>query len=310
MIIVVSLNPAIDTMYLMENFGAGKVQRPVKVLRSAGGKGMNVARVATCLGEQVCLTGLIGGANGSSFEKMARQSGIKTCLLPIEGETRICINVVDGKTGECTEILEKGPTVQKKEYDLFLEQYDALLKEATVVVLSGSLPRGLPADAYRSLIRMAKQQKISVLLDTSGEALLEGIKEIPTAIKPNEDEMAELFPKVSANPSNLGKELLNLYCQGIHFPMVSMGKDGVLVPMEKDILQYSLPLDQVINTVGSGDAFMAGLAVGIHRGYEEHEILTLACACGSANTQFQETGYVEQELVKKFRTLVEVKKVL
>jgi tagatose 6-phosphate kinase len=155
MILAINMNPAIDKVYAVDDFQVGKVFRPRAMTATAGGKGLNVARVAHLLGEKVMVTGLVGGSTGRQIEESVKEQGMDSRFITIQGESRICINVTDEKNITSTEILEPGPVVTLEEGERFLGRYQELLQECSVVTASGSLPKGMPRDLYATLIRMA-----------------------------------------------------------------------------------------------------------------------------------------------------------
>ena len=113
MILAINMNPAIDKVYAVDDFKVGEVFRPRDMTATAGGKGLNVARVACLLGEQVIATGLAGGSTGRFIEEEVKKQGIDSQFVPIQGESRICINIMDEKNVTSTEILEPGPTISE-----------------------------------------------------------------------------------------------------------------------------------------------------------------------------------------------------
>ncbi|MGL6174333.1 MAG: 1-phosphofructokinase family hexose kinase [Cellulosilyticaceae bacterium] len=306
MILTVTMNPAIDKIYLVSNYTLGEVHRPNQVIASPGGKGLNVARVSNILGQTVGATGLLGGGNGTFIAKAVQELGIKSEFVSIEGETRICINVSDDKQGHSTEVLEPGPTISAVESDAFIATFSEIIKDYEVIALSGSLPKGLDSSYYQTLIEICHQQNKKVLLDSSGEAFSLGLKAIPYLVKPNKDEIKQFYSEEVNCIEDAVAAIRFFKAQGIELPIISMGKDGCVAGIENQVFHFTLPPVSVINTVGSGDSFIAGCAVGIDRGYNLQDIIKLGCACGTANTQFAQTGFVTSELVETYFNQVQV----
>jgi tagatose 6-phosphate kinase len=300
MILTVTMNPAIDKVYAIDDFCVNKVFRPKAMTATPGGKGLNVARVAYLLGEEVMATGLIGGNNGRTIHSQVEASGINSCFVPIEGESRICINIMDEKNTTSTEVLEPGPVISEDECREFIRRYTELVDTCRVVTASGSLPSGVQAPFYRELIRIAREKGRKFLLDTSGEALLEGIEEKPYMVKPNQDEIQKVTGRPPATLDDCKEALGFLLSKGVEVPVISMGMDGCAAAWEKEFFRFSAPPIQVVNTVGSGDSFIAGCAVAFNRGLEPMEAIKLGMACGMANTQFFKTGMISKELVERF----------
>jgi len=300
-ILAVTMNPAIDKVYAIDDFHVSGVFRPKAMTATAGGKGLNVARVAKILGEQVMATGLIGGATGQFIHKQVQESGIISKFVPIEGETRICINIMDEKNVTSTEVLEPGPTVSEREYKTFLERFEEMVEGCDVVTASGSLPQGLPTDFYRSLIRITKRRGKKFILDTSGDYFKEGIKERPFMVKPNQDELARVVGHTFSTKEDYVAALKMLKETGIDFPVITLGAKGCVAAFPTgEVYRFFGPPLKVVNTVGSGDSFVAGCAVALSRDADPIDVIKLGMACGMANTQFFKTGMVSVELVEKF----------
>jgi tagatose 6-phosphate kinase len=186
-ILVVVLNPALDVTHHVEGADWAGVNRPHQVMTRPGGKGVNVARVLLALGTDVLVTGLAGGAAGDAVQAGLEAAGVPADLTPIAGETRRTFAVVDTARGQTGLFNEPGPQVSAAEFARFRDRYRAALPSASAIVLSGSLPRGLPANCYAELTRLAAG--VPVVLDTDGPALRSGAAARPAIIKPN---LAEL----------------------------------------------------------------------------------------------------------------------
>lgn len=309
MILAINMNPAIDKVYAVDDFKVGEVFRPRDMTATAGGKGLNVARVACLLGEQVIATGLAGGSTGRFIEEEVKKQGIDSQFVPIQGESRICINIMDEKNVTSTEILEPGPTISEEECEAFLNKYQKLLEKCDVVTASGSLPKGVPEDFYRNLISLANEKGKKFILDTSGKYFEEGINEKPYMIKPNKDEVSKVIKESLSHMDDYRKAVKTFQAQGIMLPVISLGKNGCIAALEDGIYHFTTPQVKVINTVGSGDSFVAGCAVGLSQGRNFIDVIKLGMACGTANTQFFKTGMVSKELVDKFFAMIEYEKI-
>lgn len=306
MILTVTMNPAIDKIYFVTNYTLGEVHRPNQVIASPGGKGLNVARVSNILGQTVGATGLLGGANGIFIDKAVENLGMKSEFVGIEGETRICINVSDEVHGHSTEVLEPGPTISAKESETFLTAFEKIIQDYDIIALSGSLPKGLDSSYYKKLIEICHTYNKRVLLDSSGEAFANGLNAIPYLVKPNKDEIKQFYSEEVTTIQDAVQAIHFFREKGIHLPIISMGKDGCVAGIEGKVFHFTLPPVDVINTVGSGDSFIAGCAVGLDRGYSLEDTVKLGCACGTANTQFAQTGFVTKELVEEYFNQVQV----
>lgn len=297
MITTITLNPAIDKFYLVDGITQGTVMRVKQVINSAGGKGVNVSRVARQLGEEVTTLGFAGGHNGSALTDWLESSGIHSRFVRVSGETRCCINIRDTKTGQHTEFLEPGQPVEPEAFEELLRRYEAVLPQTNVVTISGSTPKGTPEDFYAKLIQAAKKAGVPVILDTSGAALKASLRALPTIIKPNLSELAELAG-IDANDRTAVLEAARQLCRsGIDAVVVSLGSEGVLYVSREAELQGIAPQIDVQNTVGCGDSMVAGLAVAISRNLSVEDALRLAMATAAANAADLRTGWVDPRLV-------------
>lgn len=309
-ILAINLNAAIDKVYAVDDFEVGGVFRPREMFATAGGKGLNVARVSHLLGENVVATGFLGGGNGQFIARQIRESGINADFMQISGESRICIAIMDQKNHTSTEVLEAGPTITPSECESFIRHYRHLLQDCQVVTASGSLPRGVPIDFYRQLVVAAKGQKVPFILDTSGAALAEGIGGLPYMIKPNQEEAGKLLGRKLDTLEELAGAVWQLRNQGIELPCITLGKDGCIAGLAEGVYHFYGPAIEVLNTVGSGDSFVAGCAAGLARNWPPLETICLGMASGMANTQFFETGMVSQEWVATFFKQIQYELVL
>lgn len=299
MILTVTANPAVDVAYFVDDFKMGEVHRPSRTVMTAGGKGLNVSRVASILGERVTAMGFIGGANGDFIRSEAEALGIRCAFTKVQEETRRNIDIIDAE-GNVGEILEVGPEVTAEEERAFLDAFIREVEFHHIICISGSLPRGLGAEFYCNLVSIAREKGKMVIVDTSGGALERVLGMRPFMIKPNSDEMACLF---GTDPKTA---LLRMRERGVEIPFVTLGGDGAMLLEGDRFYKYCIPRLQTKNTVGSGDSTVGGIATGLSRGMPIRDAVRLGMAAGMANTQLEETGTVTAELVERFYRRVEI----
>ena len=299
MITTITLNPSVDRRYMIDDFEAGQIFRTSSYGATAGGKGLNVTRVASALGEKVLATGLLGGKSGELIEaELDKVEGVSYDFVKIEGETRSCIAIVSAGGGQ-TEILESGPTVFEQDVERFLTHYKSLLEKSSIIVASGSILAGMPKTIYADLIKMAKEQNVPFLLDTSGIALQEGIKAGPTLVKSNLEELEAYVGRKLVNEADVVRAGKQLAENGIVYVVISLGGEGSIVIHHNKVYRVRLPKVEVINPVGSGDSMVAGFAVGLARNYDLIQTIKLASASGTANAVEQSTGSINLEKVEE-----------
>ena len=309
MILVINLNASVDKRYKMKDLIKGEVMRAAEVDNTPGGKGIHVANVATILGEDCIATGYLGGKSGEFISEKLQDYGIKQDFVQVAGETRSCLAIIT-ESGAQTEILEPGPTVTQEEQEAFLAKYQELLSKAAVVAASGSMPKGLPGDFYGQLISLAHKAGKPFLLDTSGEALIQGIKAQPYFVKPNNDEIKVLVGAELRSDEDIDHVLQKFMEDGIKLPVISLGAQGSMAGYNQHVYKITVPKIQCKNPVGSGDSFVAGIAVGIERGMAIEDVLSLGAACGTANAMEDESGFVRKEVVEELFPQIKIQQIV
>ncbi len=308
MILTVTANPTIDRVYFIDDFKIGRVHRVNQISRSAGGKGINVARVAGLMGIKTAAMGFVGGYTGDFIQAEIEKQGIKNLFTHIVGETRTCVNI-SNKNGVSGEILEEGPVILEEERNQFIKEYSSCVKDYDIICVSGSLPKGLTSYFYKELIQIARENGKKIIVDTSGNVLEEILSARPYMVKPNQDELSILMNKEIKTDDHIKEALFYLFEKGVEVPFISMGKDGAAALIDGCFLRFFSPDVKVVNAVGSGDSTVAGVASGLDMGYDLEKAIKLGMASGTANTQFEQTGIVTKELVEKFYSRVTVKKI-
>jgi len=288
MILTVTLNPALDRVVEITNFRAGKVNLVERErIRIAGGKGINVSRIVKALGEKTLATGWLGGNNGDIIKQNLSEEKIDADFVPIKGETRINLTILDPLTGKETHLVEEGPQISCPEVKNLEEKLKDLIGKAKVIVFSGSVPRGVKKDIYNSLIRLVSNQKNKVIsiLDTREELLRKGLQAKPFMLKPNEEEMEALVGRHLSGEEELIQVALFLVKRYVKLVVISRGKREILVVGGGKILIFTPPSIESLNTVGAGDALVAGFAVGLSRRMALEEMASLGIAAGAASAE-------------------------
>jgi 1-phosphofructokinase/tagatose 6-phosphate kinase len=308
MITTLCLSPAADKIFLIDDFEPGRLHRAKAgdIYRSAGGKGLNAARVLAALGEKVQCLGFIAGGTGEWLRNEAEKAGVHTAFISVEGETRTNINIIDRNRSSETELLEPGPVIVKSSAEAFLCQYERLLPGTRVLVCSGGLPEGLPSDFYKTLVEMAKKRGIKVILDSSGQPLQNGVKAKPYLIKPNLRELRNLSGQKLEDLDEIIRACRDIISDGTEVVAASMGVRGAVLVTGSRCVRALAGNIPVVNTIGSGDSLVAGLAAGISRGDGLEEAFRTGMACAAVNAQYMEIGRVDRYLVEGLKPNIEL----
>lgn len=295
MILTVTMNASIDKRYVLKDAQEGEVNRVLSCENYPGGKGLNVSKAAARAGADVTATGLIGGHAGDFIAQSIEDYKVVPDFHRLDAESRSCINIWDEDKRVQTEYLEPGFTVNEKDYEEYLKKFRELVEKADVVAMSGSLPKGLGADAYAEMIDIVKAAGKKVILDTSGATLEEAVKAGPNLIKPNIDEIRMLTGSRCDEKQEIIDAAKKLHEDGVEYVAVSLGGDGSLLVCEDGIFQAKVPKIDAVNTVGCGDSMIAGFAMGFEDHMSPEENLKRASAIATAVAMSEETGLFNPE---------------
>ena len=305
MILTVTLNPAVDKTYTTGELITGHVNRMRTAMSIAGGKGVNVTKVLRQYDCPVCATGFLGGYAGAFIEDYLQSEDVKCKFIRVEGETRSNMNIL-ADNGYVTEILEPGPEISDEKLQNFLIQYEDMLSECELVILSGSLARGLPDDIYAVLIEKAKSKGIRTILDTSGEALRKGINAKPYMIKPNQKELEYIIGHKLVKREAVKEAALFLHEKGIEYVVVSMGKKGLILACNGKAYFASAAKVSVLNTVGCGDSVVASFAMSILKNENDKQALIQAVAISAANATTIISAYIPRETAQELAEHIKI----
>ena len=309
MILTVTLNAAIDKRYVVEDFKIGEVNRVKECVYTPGGKGLNVSKPASIAGAKVVATGFVGGHAGNYIEAELKPFGIESAFYHMEQESRSCINIWDTVQKKQTEFLEPGFTVTEKDFEGFVEKFRELVKDANVVAMSGSVPKGLDGTAYQKLVAIVKETEKKVILDTSGKLLTAGIESRPTMIKPNIDEIRMLTGSQCDDLNEIIEAAEQIHANGVEVVAVSLGGDGAIVVSDEGVYRAIVPKIDAVNTVGCGDSMIAGFALGFSEGLSIADTLKKASAISAAAALREETGFFVMEDMEKIFPRVKIQKI-
>ncbi len=296
MILAVALNPALDVTYAVERVEWHAGNRVTVVRERAGGKAVNVARVLLALGFEAVVVGLAGGAAGAALGAELEHAGIGSQLVPIAAPTRRTVAVVDEAGGDATGFWEPGPDVAASEWAAFERAFRTLAARSDAVVLTGSLPPGVPLDAYARLGELAG---VPVILDADGEPLRRGLAARPAIVKPNAGELARL----AGNHDPLAGAAV-VRDAGAEAVVASRGPEGLLA-LTPDGAWSVRPAERVDgNPTGAGDAAVAALAAGLIAGQPWPERLRHAVALSAATVHSPVAGDFDADAYARYLAAV------
>lgn len=304
MILLVSLNLAIERVVrALGEVRARHVMRGSLLSRHASAKGVNAARALSALSEDFVVLGAVGGPTGDLIERELSAEKIPLAPVRIAGENRTCVVLLESEGGDQTVINEVGPELSAGEIRLIEEAYLALLGRADRVIVDGSLPLGVPAGLYGSLIEAAWAAGKPALLDASGEPLAEGVKARPDVVKINGSEASQWSGIKVWDAGSALAAADALVAAGVRVAMVTLGAAGAVLSSGALRYRYEPPAITAVNCVGSGDAALAGLAAALRRGDPLDRAGALAVATGTASA-LHGAGQCSAEEIAKILPLV------
>ncbi|MFP4135822.1 MAG: 1-phosphofructokinase family hexose kinase [Candidatus Acetothermia bacterium] len=294
MILTTTLNPAYDLIYWVkeiEQQGETQLSRAYRTYSSAGGKGVNVSLFLSSVGIENIAMGLIGGHTGRAIKRSLREEGTTTNLTWINAETRSNVAILrKGQEANPIEVNSAGPEISDRALDQFLEQYETMLHRVSCVVLSGSLPPGVPKDIYGKLVKMAKKRDVRTVVNTGGDYVGPAAKAGPFLIKPDIRETKEVLgEKLTDSQSiiDVGKKILSYDTE---YVLLSHGLTGdILVSKDKNWnLEANRDKLEVRNRVGAGDSLVGGIVYKLEDGKSVPEAVKYGLAAGMASVEVYE----------------------
>lgn len=305
----VTLNPVVDRYYfLAEDFVLYGLNRVETVEKYPAGKGMNVSVVLKKLGYPSLVLGCIGGENGRYLRERLEAQGIPHHLTEIAGETRTNIKLLELATKKVTEINEPGPVISPEELEKVKREIVSRGKELEYVIISGSLPLGVPKSIYADLIA-ALRPYTRVILDADGEQLRLGVEEAPYLVKPNRHEVQELLEVQLKTKEDFKEAARQLFAKGIEYVVITDGAEGALFAYKDKFLWAGTPPVKVGSPIGCGDSLLAGVVVGLIQNYTWEETARLALAVATATVMKEGTAFPERQEVEAVLNMVQVKEV-
>jgi 1-phosphofructokinase len=286
--IIVSLNPAIDVEWRVDHAWWEEKNQVLEERRWAGGKGINVARWLKLLGSKPHLIIPLGGRSGKELAGYLRGDKLPASIVPLEQPSRANV-VITTPSGRQMRFNPLGPIMAKREWNSVLKTVARRLEgpSCRFLVLSGALPRGAPVDAYAQLLRLAHHKGVTGVLDCDGAALIEGLKAAPLLVKPNVHELGQWAGRSLSNEAAIRRAALAMSAVTKGWVIVSCGPRGaMLVNKAQGIaLRAGAAKTKVLNTIGAGDALLAGAVRALEKGRSPEIWLRYGVTIGTAATR-------------------------
>jgi 1-phosphofructokinase len=288
MIVTITPNPSLDITLRLDRFIHGGINRVRSSLREPSGKGLNVSLALHAVGVDTVAVLPLGGPAGRELAELAEAYGVQTRIIPIDGAVRSNVSLIESD-GATTKVNEPGPELSEDEVTQVVGEALNASRRGGWLAYCGSLPGGFSPIQLAGAIALAEQAGRKVALDTSDAALqavLSGPQaNIPTVIKPNTHELAIATSRRILTLGDVVDAADLLLQRGVETVLVSLGGDGGVLLDRAGALYGQAPVDQVVNTVGAGDSFLAGYLCARDRNLSREESLATALRWGAIAVQ-------------------------
>ena len=301
MIYTITLNPALDYTIDIKKLILNKINTSENEYILPGGKGINVSIILKRLEIESIALGFISGFTGKEIKRLVENENVKTDFINIEKEnSRINVKILEENNE--TAINTTGPLVHNQDIENLYKKLDILTKN-DILVLSGSIPKGISEDIYEAICARVQEKKVKIVVDATKDLLLKTLKYKPFLIKPNHHELGEIFNLKITNKEQALEYAQKLRQKGAKNVLVSMGRNGSVLLDEngktykKDIIKKK----NAINTVGAGDSMVAGFLAGYlkYQNYEEALNLAVSSATATVNSVYLGT---KDEIIEYFNS--------
>lgn len=299
-ILTITFNPTVDKSSTVDSIKPEKKLRCTQPVYEPGGGGINVSRGLERLGTPSIAFFTSGGRTGELLEKLLEKENIEILSHKVSGETRENFTVVDTSNNEQYRFGMPGEDVSEKECNTLHDAILSITPFPEIIVISGSLPEGMHPSYLSRLIRQLKEKNAKIIIDTSGDALTEALKEGVYMVKPNLGELSRLSGKEELDNESADEAARELINEGkAEIVAVSMGPQGAYLVTKDESIHVPAPSVKKLSTVGAGDSMVAGMASIIAKGGNLTEMARMGVACGSAATMSKGTGLFTKENAEK-----------
>lgn len=282
MILAAGLSPAFQQIMVFDSLHTGEVNRAAEVHWCASGKVLNVGLALARLGCQQRTLSVLGGDTGKAIERSFAAEQVDSRWIWSDSPTRVCTTLVERSSGHVTELVENARAITADTLDAFRQAYFEEAASADLVVLTGSLPDGVPRTLFHDLLEQTPSRAI---LDIRGEELLSVLPLAPLVVKPNRAELAATLGKSLTTDEELVQAMRELNRRGATWVLVSQGSGPVWLSSSEELYRIDLPSVAVVNPIGSGDCLAAGLAWGLSQGIAVPQAACLGIAAASENVR-------------------------
>ncbi|MBQ9485880.1 MAG: hexose kinase [Clostridia bacterium] len=281
MILTICPNPSIDCTIELESLNVGMLNRIQGKVETYSGKALNVAIGVSRLSEDCTATGFMFANQRRTFEHALKKDGVKCDFVECEGDTRVNYKIIDKKS-MLTEINDVGAEVGAEKQAELIDKARGLAFDADIAVMSGSLPKGVPAEFYGKVLA-ALPDRVKVVVDTEKNNMLSALNARELfMVKPNVKELENFSGIKIRKLTDVLVAAAKYFDKGVKYVLASLGTEGAVLTDGKDSFYCKSASVAVNSTVGAGDSMVAAACVGVYNGVPMREILKEAVAAGTA----------------------------
>lgn len=306
-IISVTMNPSIDVTLYTDGLKPDETNRVLDERREAGGKGINVSRVAHSFGLQTLCLSIVGRDNSREFSGYLEQESLPCENIPVNGAVRE--NLTLRYNGNTLKLNRKGPSVSAVKIGALIALIERRVRPGDIVVFAGSLPENISTGDYVELILAVKKKGVLIAIDNDIFTLEQYVRISPWLIKPNIHELRHIVKTEGDDPAKEAHAAAKILCgSGVENVLVSLGKFGMVYVAKGIALRAVVPEVEVKSTVGAGDSSLAGFIIGFIKECAVEECVRLAAACGTACVMREGTSLATRETADAVKDLITVEK--
>ncbi|MCS7201198.1 MAG: 1-phosphofructokinase family hexose kinase [Dictyoglomus sp.] len=309
MILTVTLNPSLDLTLFLSKLRIGRVHRSDKEILIPGGKGINISRTLKIFNEDTYVLGISGGKTGEILEEELRKREIPFDFVKMKKDIRFAVGIIETENKRPTTVINgRGPEISMEDIYELKEKFKKLIINSKFVVLSGSIPPGVPSDIYSELLDISGNYPVIKVLDAQGDALKISLEKKPDIIKPNREEAEEILDFSIKTKRDLKRAGYFFKDKGIKYSLITLGEKGAFLATEEDMFFATLPPIKGFNW-GAGDAFLAGFIIGIKN---NDPVYALKLAYSTAYIKIQKLELKKEDISLIFNLLnkVEIQKII
>lgn len=309
MIITVTANPAMDKVIILNHLHFNMTNRILREFYCIGGKGTHISINLSILGIKSIALGVVYGSTGREIiHQLEQHNDVDVDFLyEDEGESRINYVLVDKSNS--TILAQKGQRIEQGTAKYFVNKLESIVKQGDFVAISGDISNCKIRNFQSKLCDIVNQKGAKVFLDCSGDALLEGVKKKPFLIKPNESELSYFCGRSLISEQDIIQGMMEMHSHGVLNIVVSRGDKGSIAISNGVLYRVTVPDVETKNTVGCGDALVAGLLAGFQQGLDFESNLKYSNAIATAKAMNEDTVGFDVSMLAELIDQVIVEKI-